>query len=155
MNKEDKNVKIIMELKEMADELYKQLPDERKKILDENLIKYGADRILEKLTNMKLQSAALILTSFAHKEPDIILDVLKFANIMNDLVEVFGEQKTADMINKMMPKAVELIEKKINEETRGRKKEKDASEEIMKILKEMGIDADSVEKVAEVVIKDD
>lgn len=77
------------------------------------------------------------------------------AYMINDLVEVFGEQQTADMMNKMMPKAVELIEKKINEETRGWKKEKDASEEIMKILKEMGIDADSVEKVAEVVIKDD
>lgn len=155
MNKEDKDVKIIMALKEMADEMYKQLPDEQKKVLDEDLIKMGADKMLEKLTTMKLQSAALILTSFAHKEPDIILDVVKFADMMNDLAELFGEQKTADMINKMMPKAVELIEKKINEETRNWKQEKDASEEIMKILKEMGIDADSVEKVAEVVIKDD
>lgn len=154
MNKEDKDTKIIMALKEMADAFYKQLPEEQKKVIDEDLIKNGADKMLEKLTNMKLQSAALILTSFAHKEPDIILDVVKFADMMNNLAEVFGGQQTADMINKMMPKAVELIEKKINEETRGWKK-KDASEEIVKTLKEMGIDVYSVEKVAEVVVKDD
>lgn len=155
MNKEDKDYKIIVALKEMVDALYKQLPEEQKKVIDEDLIKHGADRILKKLTNMKLHSAALILTSFAHKEPDIILDVVRFADMMNDLAEVFGGQQTADMINEMMPKAVEYVEGRIKEGTKEKAKEKDASEEIMKILKEMGIDADSVEKVAEVVIKDD
>lgn len=155
MNKEDKDTKIIMALKEMADALYKQLPEEQKKVIDEDLIKHGADKMLEKLTNMKLQSAALILTSFAHKEPDIILDVVKFADMMNDLAEVFGGQQTADMINKMMPKAVEYVEGRIKEETKEEAKDKDTFDEIVKILKEMGIDVDSVEKVAEVVVKDD
>jgi len=135
INKEDKQV--INSLKGLRDALYESLPKDKRKEADEKEIEYGADKIVELLKDMNSASSYCIIESFLECNPKIILDVCGFSNLLADMHDVFGGEKTGNMIKMAVPRLKEnLKEKMVSEINELNNKKKEQEKQEHKVTKE-------------------
>ena len=129
-------------LKDLRNALYESFSEEDKKTADKFEIENGGKKVAEMLSEMHPSSAAYILQSILQKNPMMIINVSEFSDLLERCFDVYGAEKTA----KIIAKAIDILDEKVDCDNEEEKEETDnrLEEEVEKIedyLKRVGINA--------------